>query len=134
MQFVVTYNSLQEFKDMVNALDLEGPLPVRVCEREQHHSHRAGTVITHCVFLQARIGDEIHLCKFVGRPYDYWGKQFSDHAQLREAGMDWSSEMTYRIRAFCAHEGYVEQSGFYWMDKLEKVPGVTMEVEHAESG
>lgn len=128
---VVTYSSLAELKEMVDGLRAQGLalVHVRVGESEYRQGLAVGRTNSHYVVLQVRMGDEIHLCKFVGPKYDAWGGDYKrDHA----IGLDWSKRALFTIKAFCVEEEYVILPGFWWVKELHEVSGTVLEVSVEE--
>lgn len=125
--FVVTYNSLDEFKEFVERwAGGRTPLHVRISQREYHELSLGGRVITHFVALQARVGDEIHLCKFHGPEYEYLGVQW-DFKQRQPEGLKWSADVYGDIIEFCAEEGYEVLPGWLWIENLGSLIGSKFE-------
>lgn len=125
--FVITYNSLDEFKEFTQRwVGDRTPLHVRISQREYHESSPSGRVITHFVALQARVGDEIHLCKFHGPEYEYLGVRW-DFKQRRPEGLKWSADVYGDIIEFCAEEGYEVLPGWLWIENLGSLIGSKFE-------
>lgn len=131
--FVVTYNSLEEFKEFaelwaVGTLDgRQGrPLSVRISQREYHEPTEYDRKITHFVALQVRLEDEIHLCKFEGPQYHYMGKRF-DSKGRRIEGLEWSAKVNSIIVEFCAEQGYRVLPGWIWIKDLGLLVGSKLE-------
>lgn len=131
--FVVTYNSLEEFKkfgELWATGTSDGragrPLSVRISQREYHEPTEYDRKITHFVALQVRLEDEIHLCKFEGPQYNYMGKRF-DNKGRRIEGLEWSAKVNSIIVEFCAEQGYRVLPGWIWIKKLGLLVGSKLE-------
>lgn len=120
-QFVVSYQSLEEFKQAIDAVDDE--LIMRIGHREFRIPQGAGMLIRHFVIFQTRIGDEIHLIKVIGELYQYWGKEFEDHQKAREAALAWSGKIEALIASFCNQAGLILRPGYWQVPDIDKIPG-----------
>lgn len=123
---LLTYTSVQPFLELTKA---GSRLKIQLDRLENRIPDVGGFYITSYVIAQIRIGDELHLLKFIGKPYQYWGPQFEDHVTRQKEAVSWAVQLSSRLEEVLIPDNEVILGTHYHYPELVNAPGVYVGLE-----
>lgn len=124
---LVSYSDLAIFTQELSQITPPDSVPsIRINGLERRVTEFLGNYRTPYVVVQIRRRDEIHMVKFIGRGYDYWGPEFENHVAAHYLAIEWSVGVETYLEDYFKQLGcrVIRPSYFYHPD-LYEVAGIT---------
>lgn len=124
---LIPYNNLEVFiQELAVITPPNSAILIRINGLERRSTEFLGSRRTPYVVVQLRLHDEIHIVKFIGSGYDYWGSEFENHVAAHYLSVEWTVGVeTYLEDCFSKLGCRVVRPSYYYHPDLHKVAGIT---------